>query len=116
MSKLPVEYLKHIRDEADYLIAASKDLGEKKFMRDETLQKAFTRSLEIIGEAAKQIPQEYREEYSHIDWKSIFGMRDKLIHHYFGVDYEIVWDAIKNEIPKLQKDINEILTDIVEVA
>ncbi|MEK7165908.1 MAG: HepT-like ribonuclease domain-containing protein [Patescibacteria group bacterium] len=55
-------------------------------MRDEVLQRAFARSLEIIGEAAKNVPEEYRRQHSEVDWKSLAGLRDKLIHHYFGVD------------------------------
>lgn len=109
MSKSPIEYLKHISDEIDYLISNSSGVEEERFMRDGTLKRAYARSLEIIGEAAKQIPDEYRKSNSEIDWKSIAGMRDRLIHHYFGVDYEIVWDVVKNEIPKLKKDIADLL-------
>jgi len=91
MSKLPEEYLKHILDETNYLIKSSKDLEEEKFSRDETLQKAFVRSLEIIGEAVKNLPKEFTQVNTQVDWKSIAGMRDRLIHGYFGIDYEIVW-------------------------
>lgn len=109
MSKSPKEYLKHILDETDYLIRSSENLEEGKFSRDETLQKAFVRSLEIIGEAIKNLPQEFRESHNEINWKPLAGMRDKLIHGYFGVDYEIVWDVVKNEIPKLKQQIKDIL-------
>ena len=109
MSKLPEEYLKHILDETEYLINTSSEIQEERFMKDETLQKAFTRSLEIIGEAVKNLPQDFTIANPEIDWKSVAGMRDRLIHHYFGVDYEIVWDAVKNEIPKLNKKVKEIL-------
>lgn len=109
MSKLPEEYLKHILDEVNYLINTSKGLNESVFAKDETLQRAFARSLEIIGEATKNLPEEYKQENSVVDWKSVAGMRDKLIHHYFGVDYEIVWDVIKNEIPKLKLNIEKLI-------
>ena len=109
MSKLPKEYLHHIYDETNYLIDSSKNVTEDRFSRDLTLQKAFVRSLEIIGEAIKNLPSDFTESHSEIDWKSIAGMRDRLIHHYFGVDYGIVWDVIKNEIPKLNKKVKEIL-------
>lgn len=112
MSKLPEEYLHHILDETNYLIDSSKDVAEKRFSRDLTLQKAFVRSLEIIGEAIKNLPEDFTKSHSEVDWKSIAGMRDRLIHHYFGVDYEIVWDVIKNEIPKLNEKIKEILSNL----
>lgn len=112
MSKLPEEYLHHILDEINYLIDSSKGLVQKQFSTNLTLQKAFTRSLEIIGEAVKNLPEDFTEANKEIDWKSIAGMRDRLIHHYFGVDYEIVWDVIKNEIPKLNKQIKKILKQL----
>lgn len=112
MSKFPEEYLRHILDEINYLTESSKNLDEAKFSRNETLQKAFVRSLEIIGEATKNLPQEFIDSHSEVEWKSIASMRDKLIHHYFGVDYEIVWDVVKTEIPKLNKQIAAILKSI----
>lgn len=65
--------------------------------------------MEVIGEAVKNIPDNIRNEYPNIAWKQISGMRDKLIHHYFGVDLDIVWDTIKKDLPELEKQIQEIL-------
>ncbi|OGM30239.1 hypothetical protein A2630_03380 [Candidatus Woesebacteria bacterium RIFCSPHIGHO2_01_FULL_44_10] len=107
MSKLPEEYLKHVLDEANYLLDSSKDISEEKFMHDETLQRAYARSIEVIGEAVKNLPNDFRLSHSEIDWKKITGMRDRLIHHYFGVDYEIVWDVVKNEIPTLKEQYRQ---------
>jgi len=109
MSKQPEEYLKHILDEIEFLLVSSKNMSEDKFMYDETLQRAYSRSLEIIGEAAKQLPKDFTEKYPQIDWSLMAGMRDKLIHHYFGVDYAIVWDVVKNELPKLKPQIQELI-------
>lgn len=109
MSKLPEEYLKHILDEINYLMITSVYLVEDGFSKNQTLQRAFTRSLEIIGEAVKNLPQEFKEENSEVEWKLIAGMRDRLIHHYFGVDYEIVWDVVKNEVPKLKIQIEKLI-------
>ena len=112
MSRLPEEYLRHILDETNYLIKSSKNLEEEKFSRNETLQKAFVRSLEILGEATKNLPKEFTANHKEIDWKSIAGMRDRLIHGYFGIDYEIVWDVVKTEIPKLNQQIKVILQSL----
>ena len=67
------------------------------------------RSFEIIGEAVKQLPEDLRQNYAQIEWRLIAGMRDRLIHGYFGVDYEIVWDAIVNKIPILEETVREML-------
>ena len=69
------------------------------FQEDEVLKRALVRSLEVIGEAVKKLPLDFREKYNHVDWKAIAGMRDKLIHDYAGVDYDLVWDVVINEIP-----------------
>lgn len=109
MLKLPEEYLKHILDEIDYLVSHTQNLDEEHFSRNETLQRAFCRSLEIIGEAIKNISEDFKKSYPEIEWKLMSGMRDRLIHKYFGVDYQIVWDVVINEIPKLKKEISGIL-------
>ena len=67
------------------------------------------RSLEIIGEAAKKISREYRSLHPVVNWRAITGMRDRLVHDYFGIDYEIVWDVVKNKIPDLRLQIQKIL-------
>jgi len=109
MSSSAIEYLHHILDETQYLMDRAKGLTQDEFMRDETLKRAFVRSLEIIGEAAKQIPGDLRQKYSHIEWRAIAGMRDRLIHRYFGIDYDIVWDVVVNKVPVLQREVKQII-------
>jgi len=103
------EYIHHILDEIDFLIRESQAIDDSIFMRDAVLQRAFVRSLEIIGEAVKNLPADYRSEHQDIDWQSLAGLRDKLIHHYFGVDYEIVWDVVVNELPVLKEKIDKLV-------
>ena len=109
MSHSGLEYLRHILSEADYLIDRSEGLGRDEFMRDETVRRAFVRSLEVIGEAAKQVPEELRSKYSHVEWRAMAGMRDRLIHSYFGVDYDIVWDVVTNKVPVMRQEIAWII-------
>lgn len=111
MSKEPKEFLRHIKDECTYLISVSNHLEYDIFLRDETLKRAVVRSLEIIGEATKKIPADYKLKWNTIQWKNMAGMRDRLIHDYIGVNYTIVWDVIKNKIPDINHQLTEILSE-----
>ncbi len=109
MSKDPIEYLKHIRDESSFILSVvTKEMTKDDFLADETLKRAIVRSLEIIGEATKKIPADYKLKWSKVQWKNMAGMRDRLIHDYMGVNYSIVWDVILNKIPDLYEQIVEI--------
>lgn len=111
MPKSDVEFLKHIKKECDYLLKYSKKLSEEDFYKDETLQRAFTRCLEIIGEASKRVNLDFRNKYPMIPFKEMAGMRDKIIHYYEGVDYSIVWVTIINKIPEIHFQIEQILKE-----
>ena len=106
------EYLQHILDETDYLMQHSRGLRREQFLGDPTLRRAFARSIEVIGEAAKQVPEDVRDKYPAVEWRAIVGMRDRLIHAYFGVDYEIVWDTVVNRIPMLAQQVRQILAEL----
>ena len=80
-------------------------------IENETLKRAVVRSLEIIGEATKKIPADVKYQWKEIQWKNMAGMRDKLIHDYFGINYSIVWDVVKNTIPELTNQIKKVIKE-----
>jgi len=86
--------------------AALKSLAE-----DEKTFDAVVRNLEIIGEASKKIPDEIRAQHADVDWKKIASLRDILIHEYFGIDPEIIWDVVQNKLPVLERRIEAILSE-----
>ena len=104
-------FMKHIFEEMDFLETQFRDLKFQDLMNDPVLQRACLRSLEIIGEAVKNISKELKNENPEIEWRKIAGLRDKLIHHYFGVDWDIVWDVINNKIPEFRESLETINLD-----
>ena len=104
-------YIGHIRKEVEYLLGRLEDLTREGFDRDETLKRAVIRSLEVIGEATKKLPDDFRNQHDEIPWSQMAGMRDVLIHDYFGVDYDIVWDVLTNEIPALSSQLDRISSE-----
>ncbi len=81
------------------------------FSRSEVLKRAFSRSLEIIGEASKKLSSEFKRENASVDWKKISGMRDKIIHDYLGVDYDLVWDVVRSKIPELKTQVKKLIAE-----
>jgi uncharacterized protein with HEPN domain len=113
MSRSVTDLLRHMQAETEYLLGVSRSLSREEFLADETLRRAFVRSIEIVGEAAKGVPQpfrdRYRDRYREVPWQSIAVMRDRLIHGYFAVDFEIVWGVVENKIPPLREQLLHIL-------
>ena len=105
MKKEPVIYLNHIFDCITKIQTYTDGINEDDFLNNSLVQDGVIRNLKIIGEATKQLDQEFRSEYPQIEWKKIAGMRDKLIHDYIGVDLWAVWGVIEKIIPKFHKQI-----------
>lgn len=104
--------LKHILDEIDFVLASTSGKALVDLQDDGMLQRACSRSIEIIGEAAKNVSTTLKRANPHIPWKQLAAMRDKLIHQYFGVNWVIVWDVIENHLPRLRNDIDALVTTI----
>ena len=108
MVKDDLAYIDHILDCIRKIKEFTTGLSLKDFSVNELVQDAVIRNIEIIGEASKKISSDTKQIYYEIPWKEIAGMRDKLIHDYLGVDVEVVWRTITEDIPTLEKQIKEI--------
>jgi len=106
-----LELVRHIFDECVFIIQYTQGKSEEEVLDDKILVKALERCIEIIGEASKKIDDEFKSLHPHIEWKKMAGTRDHLIHHYFGIDYDILWNIIENKIPELHHSICEILNE-----
>ena len=112
MEKDPKVFLQHILQSIDLVEDYIKDKNKEDILKSEMLQDALVRRLEIIGEAGRNIPDSLCAQYPQIPWQDISDMRNKLIHEYFIVDMEIVWQVIERDLPLLKKQIKEVLEEI----
>ena len=90
-------------------MSKAEGLTKEQFLLEETLKRAFIRSIEIIGEASEKVSTELKNLHPQVEWRAMAGMRDRLIQDYLGVDYDIVWDVVQNKIPILRQQKEEIL-------
>lgn len=113
MSKRTIKlYLEDIKDSIGKIEKYTKGLDLDKFSKNTMLLDAVVRNLSIIGEAVRSIPKEIKVKYPDVAWKEIKGMRNKVIHEYFGIDEDILWETIKKDIPIFKKQIAKLLQDI----
>jgi uncharacterized protein with HEPN domain len=109
------DYLKDILNSIDDIENFIGSMSFEEFKKDRKTINAVVRSIEVIGEAAKNIPRALKDKYKGVPWKKMAGMRDKLIHEYFGIDVEILWKTVKEDIPPLKEPIQKILASSIEV-
>ncbi|MBL7156308.1 MAG: DUF86 domain-containing protein [Candidatus Pacebacteria bacterium] len=110
--KNPKIFLKHILESIIEIEKNINNLSKNEFLDSTMIQDAVVRRLEIIGEAVKNLPNSIKNKYLEIPWKKIAGMRDILIHQYFGVDVVLIWKIINQDLPKLKKQITTLLKSI----
>lgn len=105
-------YLDHILESFSKVVQYLEDVSYEAFLADEEKQDAIIRKIEVAGEDTKRLSKDLREKYNQIPWRAIAGMRDKLIHDYFDVDLETVWETATNDIPNLLPDIKSIAVEM----
>jgi uncharacterized protein with HEPN domain len=105
------DYINDLTEACEDILSFTKGMSYSDFAGDKRTVNAVIRSLEVIGEATKNLPISFRNKYPNIPWKQMAGMRDKLIHEYFGIDKQMVWQAIERHIPYILPLLKEITID-----
>jgi uncharacterized protein with HEPN domain len=108
-SPLLIDFLKHIQAELNYISNTTAGLDLEQLLADETKSRALTHSLLVIGEACKRVPDEFRFNHAEFDWRGFAGLRDRLIHHYWGIDRTLFWEAITVDVPVNKEWIDVII-------
>jgi uncharacterized protein with HEPN domain len=109
MKKDDSVYLRHILDAIALIEEYTKGMSENEFLANSMAHDAVVRQIEIIGEAARNISNDFREKHSKIPWGKMTGVRNKIIHEYFNVNYSIVWDTVQDDLHVLKDSIKKIL-------
>jgi len=106
-----IDYLNDIIDAIEKAEAFSRDMSMDEFLADEKTLYATVRAIEIIGEASKHVPERVRQRYPDLPWRQMSGMRDKLIHAYFGVDATVIWKTVKEDIPPIKNALHRVIKE-----
>lgn len=110
--KDPLVFLQHILESIEAIEKYNQKLSKRDFLKRQEKQDAVVRRLEVIGEAVRNIPEDFKNRYPEIAWAKAMGTRNILIHQYFGIDLEIVWDTVSKDLPVLKKQIRSLLEDL----
>jgi uncharacterized protein with HEPN domain len=109
LKKDQLTFIEHILESISLIEKYTDKLSKEDFLKSQSVQDAVIRRLEIIGEATKNINSGFKKDHSEIPWKKIAGMRDVLIHEYFGVDLELTWKTVKEDLPHLKQRLSQIV-------
>jgi uncharacterized protein with HEPN domain len=114
MSRLrrELDYLYDIEDAIDRALEYTRGMSWEEYLQDKRTQDAVVRNLEVIGEATKNLPDEFRDQYPDIPWRDMSGTRDRLTHHYFGINHEIVWQIVRQDLPVLKNQIAQLISEL----
>ncbi|MFH1358511.1 MAG: DUF86 domain-containing protein [archaeon] len=110
--KEDIVFINHVLDSINAIVDYSKNMDKEDLVLNRMKQSAIVREIEIIGEASKNISNSVRKKYFSVPWRDIIGTRDKIIHKYFEVDLDMIWEIIKKDIPELKKEILKIKEDM----
>ncbi|KKU56579.1 MAG: hypothetical protein UX80_C0034G0003 [Candidatus Amesbacteria bacterium GW2011_GWA2_47_11b] len=112
MRKDPIIFLEHIRDQITDIREFTKDVNREEFMADKKTQKAVVKCLETIGEAIRNLPEEFLQRWQDVPWKNIMAFRNILVHEYFDVDFEYVWKLLGKQLDELENQIESIVEQV----
>ena len=112
MKKKELIFISHILDSISKIEYFMGNVAKESFFNNEEKQSAVIRQIEVIGEAVKNFSTEFKNQYKNIEWNKISGARDKIIHHYFKVNIDIIWDIIKKDLPDLKVKIQKIKEEL----